>query len=612
MDDLPKVSPPTTNERRSEAISRLDAFFSKKPTGCRLSEKTIERYRKKGFQIGWSLSVIGFSDDIHRELRVLVDGGFPYTAPRIVLADAPDLLNWPHLEKDGYLCILSNDASISVDNPVAVVEYLLSEACQLIQECISGNNKDDFQKEFLSYWYLAVERGSPNVISLTEPLGPNRKIQVWRGSSLLVVGEDRKTLVRWLSRRRTNSRQRSDYRLYDGALIWLQEPLLPHDFPGNASDVWQLARENSQEGSVILENIVESGATEINVLLGATTSNGACYGAVTIRPPKVTSRSKSRKNLLEAGFRPGHTPKHLLTHRFLSSTAKLTKHVAKRADHRWIHGRDQDSTQNFLRERRIAVLGCGSLGGPISRLLAQAGIGNMLLIDPDKLDWPNIGRHVLGASSVDSSKSIELAREISASYPHLGDVSGKQIRFGPEEDTIIEQMASCDLIVSTTGDWAADSFLNDLQRKRPEYPSVIYGWVEANAAAAHAVHIPQGDACLRCGVNDKGRPKLNVIDWPDGRETQQEPACGATFTPYGPVELTWAHALIAETVIDTLTNDRLAAVHRTWIGSRSRVTLAGGVWSKTWIGENGNPGSGEVKVERPWRASSNCPVCRRN
>ena len=602
----------TVNVRRSEAIACVDTFFSKKSTGSRLSEKTLERYRKNGFRIGWSLTVIGFSDNIHRELRVLVDDGFPYTAPRIALADAPDLLDWPHLEKDGFLCILPTDAAISVENPVAVVEHLLSEACQLVEECISGNNKVDFQKEFLSYWYLAVDRDSPNVISLTEPLGPNRKIQVWRGNSLLVVGEDRKTLDRWLLRRRVKSRQRSGYRLYDGVVIWLQEPLLPHDFPSNASDVWKLARENSHGGAVVLENLVESGTTEINILLGATTSNGACFGAVTVRPPKVTNRSKSNKNRLEAGFRPGHTPKHLLTHRFLSSTAKVTKNVAKRADHRWIHGRDQDSTQEFLRERRIAVLGCGSLGGPISRLLAQAGIGNMLLVDPSIMDWPNIGRHVLGASSVGSSKSKELAREIACLYPHLGDVSGRQVRFGPEEDTIIEQMASYDLIVSTTGDWAADSFLNDLQRERTQYPSVIYGWVEANAAAAHAVHIPQGDACLRCGVNDKGRPQLYVVDWPDGRETQQEPACGATFTPYGPVELCWAHALIAETVIDALTNDGLAAVQRTWIGSRSRVTVAGGVWSETWIGEIGDPGTGDVKVERQWPASSNCPVCARS
>ena len=201
---------------RFEAIACVDDFFSKKPTGRRLSERAIERYVNRGFQIGWRLSVIGFSDDVHRELRVLVDGGFPYTAPRIVLADAPDLLDWPHLEKDGFLCILPTDAAVSVENPVAVVEHLLSEACQLIEECISGNNKVDFQEEFLSYWYLAVDRGTPDVISLIEPLGPNRKIQVWRGNSLLVAGEDRKTLDRWLSRRRVKSRQRSGYRLYDG------------------------------------------------------------------------------------------------------------------------------------------------------------------------------------------------------------------------------------------------------------------------------------------------------------------------------------------------------------------------------------------------------------
>ena len=289
----------------------------------------------------------------------------------------------------------------------------------------------------------------------------------------------------------------------------------------------------------------------------------------------------------------------------------MTTAAVERADHGWIHGRDQDRRQTALRKRRVAVLGCGSLGGPLVRLLAQAGISNLLLVDPDGMDWPNVSRHELGATSVRCNKANELARVIAQDLPHLGEISARSRRLAPDETSLLREMASCDLIVSTTGNWAAESFLNDVHQEMPDYPPILYGWVEPHAAAAHAVLVMQGDACLRCGVNDKGRPHLTVTDWTYGSETLQAPVCGGAFTPYGPAELCWAHALLAECVIDTLTENLTASTHRVWIGSLSRVEAAGGTWSPKWITEIGNPGTGGRRLERPWPVSTSCPVCCR-
>ena len=90
----------------------------------------------------------------------------------------------------------------------------------------------------------------------------------------------------------------------------------------------------------------------------------------------------------------------------------MTKATVERADHLWIHGRDQDLRQEHLRQARVAILGCGSVGGPLVRLLAQAGVGNFLLVDPGTMDWPNVGRHEMGADSVSRFKAPELARLI--------------------------------------------------------------------------------------------------------------------------------------------------------------------------------------------------------
>ena len=588
------------------AIDQVDGYIVGLPEAKRLSPRIIERYHNKKFTLGWSVPRI-FSDGVRRELHVLIDGDFPYTPPRIAIANGPDVLAWPHLEKDRLLCILPPDSAVSSQNPSAVTAYVLGEACHLIEENISGRNVEDFRLEFLSYWGLAANQGSTNFISILEPKGLGRQIAVWDGKHVRVVGENTEVLERWLSRRSANLGKGRKYKFYKGVLIWLPEPLLPTEYPHTAADVRVLARKRSPEAANVLEDLAARRVNKIDALIGSGTPHGACFAAVTVRPP----HQPGRPDLLVKGFRPGHVPRDLLVKRYLSRATKVTKAAVERADHLWIHGRDQDPRQEALRGTQVAVLGCGSLGSTLIRLLARAGVGSLLLVDPDTLDWPNVGRHELGAGSVKLYKASELAREIESAYPHLVDISYHCKRVGLETWTSMNDVASCDLIVSTMGNWAAENFLNDVQQECIDFPPIIYGWVEANAVAAHAVLIPKGKACLRCGVNDKGRPHLEVTEWPNEGDSPQAPACGAVFTPYGPAELCWAHALLAETVTEAIINRPKSPVHRVWIGRRSHVDAAGGKWALKWVEEVGDPGEGGITVERTWPASTACPVCTR-
>ncbi len=599
------------SDRRSAAIAKVDGFIAGIPGAARLPARDLERYHNRGYGLGLRVPV-DFSDGIRRELHVLADGDFPYTPPRIAVAHGPGLLAWPHLEADGFLCILSSDAAVSSEDPAGVAAYVLGEACRLIEESINGRNIEDFRREFLSYWELAADKGARSYISLLEPHGPGRLVSVWRGQHMRVVGESSEVLHRWLPRWGAKKGKGRDYKLYDGVLLWMPIPLVPVEYPRTVADVRSLARERSPEAVDVLEGLAASGADEIDVVLGARTPNGTCFAAVTVRPPRQTGAPNRKGDPLVKGFRPGHVSRGLLVDRYLSGVGKVTKATVKRADHLWIHGRDQDSQQERLRPVRVAILGCGSVGGPLARLLAQAGVGNLLLVDPGTMDWPNIGRHELGAGSVSRFKAPELAREIEKAYPHLGEVAWRRERVGPTAQGLMGELASYDLIVSTMGNWSADSFLNDTQRETDGYPPILYGWVEPNAVAAHAVLVPRGRACLRCGMNDRGRPNLTVTDWASGGDSLQEPACGALFSPYGPAELCWAHALLSEAVIDALTGEVSLARHRIWIGHRSRVEAAGSTWAPDWIAEMGDPGAGGMTVKRPWPASASCPVCARH
>lgn len=593
------------NDLSAVAAKQMDNYILDLPEAGHLSPRIISRYQNGDFTGGWSVPVF-FSDGIRRELHVLTDGDFPYTPPRIAIANKPGILAWPHLEKDGLLCILSPDSAVSSQDPCMVTAYVLGEACHLIEKSIKGENIEDFRLEFLSYWVQVTDNTAPKFVSVLEPRGPSRRIAVWRGKYVCVAGEEPEALKRWLNRR-WNPPKCGGYTLHEGLLIWLPEALVPSEYPSTGADVWALARNLSPEALEILEDLAAQGAHKIDVLVGFRTPHGACFAAVAIKPPPQHGRT----NPLEKGFRPGRVPRDLMVQRYLSSPTKVTKAAVERADHLWIHGRDQDLRQESLRRTRVAVLGCGSLGGGLAKILVQAGIGNLLLVDPDTLDWPNIGRHPLGADSVHGNKAQRLEQEIIKAYPHLSGISSRCKRVGSGSGDLVDEVASYDLIVSTMGNWAGENFLNDVQQDRSDFPSIIFGWVEANALAAHAVFLPKGKTCLRCGVDDTGRPYLEVTEWPKGGDSQQAPACGAVFTPYGPAELCWAHALLAETVIEAIIGGRETPVHRIWIGRRNHLDAAGGNWALKWVEEVGDPGAGGITIERPWLAAKSCPVCTR-
>ena len=333
---------------QTAAIASVDDFIARTAGGERLPPRVLGRYSKRGYTLGWRVWV-NFSDGNRRELHVLADGGFPYTAPRVAVADGPGILAWPHLERDGLLCVLPTDAAVSGENPARVVEYVVGEACRLVEDCISGDNVDDFRGEFLSYWMMAAPASAASFISLIEPCGPSRPILVWHGKGTRVVADDGETLKRWLTRWGAKTGKGKGYRLHDGVLIWLLEPLLPTEYPRTAADVRALAREISPTAAAVLEELAASGMDEIDVLLGAPTANGACFGAVTVRPPRSAVGPKKKGNPLVAGFRPGRVPRTLLVNRYLSGVSKVTKAIVERADHLWIHGRDQDSRQGRLR-----------------------------------------------------------------------------------------------------------------------------------------------------------------------------------------------------------------------------------------------------------------------
>jgi Dinucleotide-utilizing enzymes involved in molybdopterin and thiamine biosynthesis family 2 len=103
-----------------------------------------------------------------------------------------------------------------------------------------------------------------------------------------------------------------------------------------------------------------------------------------------------------------------------------------------------DSDQYKLAHSRVAIIGCGGLGGYIAEELARLGVGYLVLIDADRLEVSNLNRqimaneHNLGQWKVDAA--LERLQSVNS------EVQVKVIRGWFEEQKGSELLQDVDLV----------------------------------------------------------------------------------------------------------------------------------------------------------------------
>ena len=562
-------------------------------------------YPRRPYVAAWRVGIT-FSDDVIRRIDVVATAGFPSIPVRTALVDRPAFMTWPHIESDGILCLLPNMAECDPDDPCAVAENLLGRSVRLVEELLEGSIIERvFREEFLTYWAYKSNEDGTYFYSLLTPAPPARVVRAWRGKGLEIIGEDTRTLARWVRRR---FGAEIDTTTEEAAFLWLPKPPLPVDYPKTASDLRALTVATGQDTAAVLGQAALGEPDQLVAVLGALGRGGPGLIAVKVRNPKILrSGPWSATDPLSKGFRPGRVPKSLLLDRYLG-TGSVVRSSVQRADANWVHGRGRDPRTVKLLGSTVVVVGCGSIGAPVVCTLAQAGAGRIVLVDYEVLSWPNVGRHPLGASSVGCNKAESLAERLQADFPHL-QIESRACYLQQFLQSDLKLLAAADLIIAATGDWGAESALNRWHVEQGRPSPILYCWTEAHACAGHAVAIVREGGCFQCHIGRTGSPSFKAVEWPDGGDaSQEEPACGAHYHPYGPVELSYVTAMISDVALDCLLNPPSRSVSRVFATSQRRVDELGGRWSDEWCVEQGEDESGMRTVERPW-SRANCPAC---
>lgn len=482
-----------------------------------------------------------------------VDATFPFSDPVVIALQgvtkgAP---HWPHVEPRGTVCL----GRYRYSAPAATRVLSALQDAVTVLDMPEEVRDAEHRREFLAYWsQLGNPVGTP-YLSLLDGTPHSRDIVYHRDSQRTLFAENATQLETWLSRMgKPMSGPAATTRL-----IWLDQPLLPAQFPQVGRDVIAMA------GEGVLDSHVRPGRV-LPVMLGCDIDGVAVYACVEIEGISAKEAAK--------GFRPSRPrPPALVASTFQCKPA--TRRVVQRADYAWVHGRGKNAEIEALRQKKVAIVGCGALGGYLARALAQAGVGSLLLIDSDDLAASNVGRHLLGMESVGVSKAMALARRLEADFPHA--VSFEPWTGGVEfaKPAQIEELGARDLIVAAGINLAGELALERFRKEMATAPPLVWTWIEEFAAAGHAVGLFAG-ASISDALDEDGQFTMRLTSqWPAAAHAV-EAGCAVAYQPYSAADMMGTINCAQRLVLDVLLEKQQGNVVRSWLGDRHMVTAKGG------------------------------------
>jgi molybdopterin/thiamine biosynthesis adenylyltransferase len=150
-----------------------------------------------------------------------------------------------------------------------------------------------------------------------------------------------------------------------------------------------------------------------------------------------------------------------------------------------------------LSSRRVLVAGAGSVGSRIAEDLVRSGVGAFTIIDPDRVDAPNLARTIYSAADIGMPKPDALARRLQAIDPAV-----VVDRHGAPLGTIDlpQALAEVSLVVAATDDMTEQALLAH-HAYAAGVPLVACALYKKAAAGEVVLSVPAaGTACWRCAV----------------------------------------------------------------------------------------------------------------
>lgn len=542
----------------SERVSILNNLIQ---DGCLqlariLSEDELKGVTKRGVVAGLEGKIKIDGKEIF--LWVGIMENFPLSLPIIFLRSADALGAIPHLEEDGYLCYLDSEGLfLDSSNPVGILVQAVEQATELLEKSVSGENKWDFMDEFHAYWQK-LNPQTPSLPAFLPVDNTVRRIYVYKQSDRYILVTDR--INRACAYFNHQNKHLKFYTRHTALYVPLEVGtfLTPptNKKPWNVKKLQEIIRKHvsADNQKKLREYRVRKNRAEELVVMGIPRPQG---GMTLIG---MIFFDVGDEHPLIAG-----------------NSAKVPTPInVQRYDLDYLLPRG--GANGNLNEIKALIVGCGAVGGYIPASLAQAGLRNLTLVDPDIFKPENIYRHPMGKCQEKQYKTIAIKEEIESKYPYLTITT---------HETYIEKaikkgdidLSNFDLAIFATGNQTMELYLNRLIY---QYNLLtVFTWLEPYGIGGHSLLTrSEMPGCFQCLFNsdptsDAYNHNRASFAAPHQSFAKNNLGCGASYTEYSALDAKKTALQAVELALDGLREVEPKNALISWKGKDNSFTAVG-------------------------------------
>lgn len=464
--------------------------------------------------------------------RILVD---------VYIKQYMDFAFIPHVDVQGKICLFDMEGILIDQNLCGIILQSIRRAKEIIREGLAGTNKADFIDEFDSYWIQL-----PSVRSAKVDVSCIQNVSVVKYFVKTVKRHKKESYARFLQRTKAGiiyvcqdpqklkhyctEEEKVSIRNAIYIKIKVDDFLLPPDARSTILEKYfqkVLKYVNVKELQAIISKVSSDKLMifEVQQPNGMITFLGAIF----------------EKSIIS--FENGLC--------YLKSVEEIIPVTVNRIDKRYLMTRSNQVT-NILTDKKVLLIGCGSVGGYIANELVKAGIEKLMLIDADHLYEVNIFRHLLGLEYIGQYKCVALQNYLENNIPDLQILSlADEIEDAVQEGSI--DFSEYDLIISATGSHNVNRWINHYMFLNKLATPIVYAWNEVLGIGSHVAYIKYGNVgCYECliGRNEDTEELYDRTSYcqPGQNIVQKVAGCGSSFIPYGSTISIKTASMCVETV----------------------------------------------------------------
>lgn len=231
-----------------------------------------------------------------------------------------------------------------------------------------------------------------------------------------------------------------------------------------------------------------------------------------------------------------------------------------------------------LQNKKVLLIGCGSVGSQIANQLASTGIGHLMLIDPESLSLDNLYRHSLPTHYVNWPKTSGLIVELQKKYPWFNTSHNSCMLLDLRDKIILNNF---DLVIIAIGSPSQERIFHDFCINSKIETAVINTWVEGYGIGGHAtLDIPDSLGCFRCAYVDSlnlSRGLVSNLNFLKSNQslTKNMAGCGNAFLPYSNLTAIQTALIVSNLASKFLLGEISQSSKVSWKGSSTDVIKNG-------------------------------------